>query len=206
MTSRFYFSAFLVLALLIPVSAFTIPDLDNTTVETRAIADVSILICPACDGRRLELAPLFGGPSVDATIELYLLDGDGTPVANFPFEDMWLDSDDLCFCQGGSTADANTDVNGYAQFQKPFCGGGCSENPSLGGVVNGMAVGDYPIPHIKVNSPDMNCDFIVDLVDVTLFASAYWAGYDYCADFIWDGVLNLSDVGILAQHYGHQCQ
>ncbi len=51
----------------------------------------------------------------------------------------------------------------------------------------------------------MNCDLIVNLVDVVLFASIYFGSYSYCADFCWDGDMNLKDVVILAQHMGHAC-
>ncbi len=182
-----------------------IPDLDNSTVETRATEDVSLLICPAGDGRRLDQAQTFGGGSMDATIELYLLDGEMFPIELFPFEDMWLQSPDLCFCNGGSNADATTDADGYTQFANPLYGGGCAEVPSLVVMVNGMEVGDGPIPFIKVNSPDMNCDLSINLVDLGQFASLYYLGYNYCEDFYWDGILNLNDVIILARHIGHSC-
>lgn len=182
-----------------------VPDLSLSTIETRTAQDVSLLICPACDGRGVNMAQQFGGVAMDATIEVYLRDGMGIPIANYPFEDIWLESPDLCFCPGGSCADADTDMNGYTQFAHPLCGGGCSENPTLSGMVNGTSIGVSPIPHIKVNSPDMNCDLVVNLSDVALFAGAYWTGYTYCADFFWDGSLDLRDVTILAQHISHSC-
>ena len=43
------------------------------------------------------------------------------------------------------------------------------------------------------------------LTDVVLFAPVYYGAYDYCADFYWDGVVNLSDLVILAQHMNHAC-
>jgi hypothetical protein len=40
---------------------------------------------------------------------------------------------------------------------------------------------------------------------VVLFAGAYYGAYDYCADFYWDGILNLSDIVVLAQNMGQTC-
>jgi hypothetical protein len=55
------------------------------------------------------------------------------------------------------------------------------------------------------NSPDINGDLKVDLVDIQLFAGDFFGNYDYRSDFNWDGLLNLTDIPPLAQHYGHSC-
>ena len=78
------------------------------------------------------------------------------------------------------------------------------ESAQMYGTINSNPVfGENPLPFIRFNSPDMNGDLVINLVDVSLFAQVYLGGYSYSADFYWDGLLNMVDVAILAQHYGH---
>ena len=201
---RYFLS--LLFFLMIPSLALAItgiPDPFLSTIETRATEDVSVMICPSCDGFPFSQARTFGGDNMDAIIEVNLLDGLGVPIANFPYEDIWVEGDDLCFVVGGHNADSSTDQNGYTEFALPKCGGGCSESPSLEGYVNGVPFSLDPVPHIKTNSPDMNCDLIVNIVDLSIFAQAYTGQYSYCADFYWDGVMDLRDLAIFSIHY-HQ--
>ena len=190
--SRLLFSIILCLSIFTAATA-----LGQSTIATRATEDVSVMICPACDGRPFSSAMTFGGIVVmDATIEVYLRDVLGLPIANVPFEEIWVDNDSLCFCPG--TADFNTDVTGYTEFALSPCGGGCMETPALDGYWMGNSFSMNPLPFIKINSPDMNCDGKVNLTDLGMFASVYGSNY-YCADFYWDGVVNLSDLGLFAK-------
>lgn len=59
---------------------------------------------------------------------------------------------------------------------------------------------------LRCNSPDMDCSGHVGLTDLTLFSGIYHGAYDLIADFYWDGAINLSDLTIFAQHYGHNAQ
>jgi hypothetical protein len=70
-------------------------------------------------------------------------------------------------------------------------------------VINGQAI-NAPIDML-FNSPDINCDKVVNLTDVVLFANNYYGTYDYRSDFYWDGVLNLSDIVLLAQNMQAEC-
>ena len=196
----------LLIILLIPGSALAqVPEMVESEISNRATEDVSILICPARDGNHFTQAYRFGGVPMDATIEIILRDAMGNPYPGIQFMDIWLEGQGLNFCQDGNTADFNTDPNGYTEFANPLRGGGCSEYPSLVGYVMGMPFLQPPQPYIKVNSPDMNGDLIINLADVAMFSSAFFSGYSYCADYFWDGILNLSDVAILSQHVGHSC-
>ena len=57
-----------------------------------------------------------------------------------------------------------------------------------------------------VNGADITGDLSVNLNDVSDFSIFYFGeGYDYAADFLWDGVINLSDVAKLSPSYGEQC-
>jgi len=43
------------------------------------------------------------------------------------------------------------------------------------------------------------------LTDVVLFSGIMFGDYDYAADFYWDGVVNLSDLVLLAQGVTADC-
>ena len=49
-------------------------------------------------------------------------------------------------------------------------------------VVQGVTITSSPLP-ISINSPDMNGDLSVDLIDVGQFAAAITGSYNPCADF-----------------------
>ena len=180
------------------------PSLTLSEVHTRATEDVSVLICPAGDGRPLSEAMTFGGGVMDATVEMIMRDSGGHPIAGFPSEDIWLEGPGLQFAIAGSTADIHTQTYGYTEWALPLGGGGSMESAQMYGTINSNPVfGENPLPFIRFNSPDMNGDLVINLVDVSLFAQVYLGGYSYSADFYWDGLLNMVDVAILAQHYGH---
>jgi hypothetical protein len=181
-----------------------IPDLTLSTATTSAGASVSLLICPLGDGDLLTSARLYGGGTTDATVTLTLLDGNTDPIPGYLATDLWLDANGIVLCTDGSDADADTDVNGITTWTGALAAGGCSDDGSTNVWVNGSSLLQAPLS-ILMNSPDMNGDLIVNLTDVVLFAGFYNGAYAYCADFYWDGILNLSDIVLLAQHIGHTC-
>ena len=146
---------------------------------------------------------------VDATITLYLRDGNNDPIVNFPSEDMWLDpyfyGPSGYICQGGTNADAVSDANGVTLWDNPLRTGGWSEGPTVV-MVSGSPLlsGDLNMGH---NSPDINGDGVVNLTDVALFAADFYDNVNYWfrSDFHYDGLINLSDVGKLAQFIGAAC-
>jgi len=183
-----------------------IPDLDNSTAVTAATVPVSVLLCPACDGDPFSAARVYGGGSThDATITVTLLDINFIPVVGYPAEDVWFDATGLCFCTDGNIADYDSDASGQTQFATAPCGGGCSPDADTVIYINGEALHQPAITGISYNSPDMDCSLVVDLTDVVMFAGIFYGSYDYCGDFYWDGVINLSDIVVLAQHLGHVC-
>lgn len=187
------------------LAARNIPDPIWSNISTRATEDVSVMTCPLCDGYSFNQAQVFDGEYMDATIEVELLDLNAMPVVDFPFEDIWLEGEGLSFCPGGSTADQNTDPNGYTEFTHPMCGGGFSENYALEGFLWGIPFPPGPLPYIRTNSPDVNGDLEVNLSDLATFAQGFFGSYSYCLDYYWDGVMDLRDLGIFAQHFGHAC-
>ena len=59
---------------------------------------------------------------------------------------------------------------------------------------------------LSVNSPDINGDLVVDLVDLGMFAGDYNnASYDFRSDLTGDGIENLADIGEFAMYNGDEC-
>ena len=196
----------LILTLLIPVVAFgSIPDINQCSIGTRATQDVSIMVCPGCDGPTFAEAQVFGGVVMDATIEVFIRNSAGQGIPGIPATDIVIDDGSFVFCPGGGHADYDTDGSGYTEFALPPCGGGCSTGPLFNGFLSGVSFLQNPISHVQFNSPDSNGDLVVDLIDLADFAGVYFSGAVYCSDYYWDGVMNLLDLALFSQHYGHVC-
>ena len=181
-----------------------IPNLDNSTAVTVG-STVSVLICPAGDGDRLDAAQACDGTTVDATITLTILDINFDPVVGWPAEDAWIQANGICLCTDGSIADAPTDLAGQTTFSGTIEGGGCSDDSSTNIFINPFGLLNQPGLPIWFNSPDFNCDLVVNLTDVVLLAGYYFGSYGYCADLYCDGVINLSDVVVFTPHFNHAC-
>lgn len=166
----------------------------------------TLLVVPNGGGSRFTEAHDATGAMVDVTITMVLRDPLGYPIANFPFEDIWLEAADegLVRCIGGTNPDSNTDLNGTTQWVDPLFGGGHSEGP-IQVFVNGSALLGTPGLSLKVNSPDINGDLDVDLLDAPIFAFDYYNEYTFQSDLNGDGVINLSDIPYFAQHFGAEC-
>lgn len=158
----------------------------------------------------IDITPGGNGPTLAneaLTISVHVEDGTGTPIPGYPFQDMWWDDNnngDLAMCQGGSVADANTNGSGDATISGAAAGGGWTQNGVqifLAGVsLNGPALG------IDVNSPDINGDLVVNLVDLGSFSADFNnPAYNFRSDFTCDGTENLADVGRFAIHNAESC-
>jgi len=192
------------------------PDPDNSYVtKANTFGTVSILTLPNGTGDPESAARLFGGGTMDATITLTLLDADSNPVVGYPETEMRLCygmPDCGWFCINGNIADGPTDENGQTTFSAPHFGGGHGGGRDTRIVVGSgpdafeifLTVGDCFDCHYY-NSPDINGDLTVNLADVALFANDYFTGHDYRSDFVWDAVLNLSDIVVLASGLGASC-
>ena len=192
-------TAILTLLIFISILALSSPVIADDFMETRATADVSVMICPGCENEScnagwLYNAQLFGSGIVDATIDIYTNED---PLVS----QMWVESPHLTFCLGANYADY-TPVDGHSEITR-IRGGGVSLLPTLQGWILDAAVPPTPIPHIKINSPDLSGDGHVTLWDLHLFAEYYFGPYRYDIDYYWDGEINLLDVNIFVQHYGH---
>jgi hypothetical protein len=197
------------ITLLVGAASFAtagVPDLGLSTAATAYAGAGSAVMfnIPNGGGSAFTAARDAGGP-VDATVTLTLIDGLGAPIANFPAEDMWLESVDggLAFCTGGTTADLNTDAAGQTQWVTPLAAGGSSQ--ALTAVmISGAALtsGNLAINH---NSADISGDGIVNLTDVPLFVADFYGAYNFRSDFSFDNVINLSDVVKMGTAIGASC-
>ncbi len=178
---------------------------------------ISLLVLPDGSGPALSEARAVGsGALTDATIIVRIITELWDPIPNFPHEDVWLETenDQQYFCSGGSCADNPSTVSGEMTFSGALAGGGHHFGETYV-FVNGSPAydpSDYPyywahppVP-LSFNSPDINGDGIIDLVDVGYFATDYFNTYDYRSDFICDGAVNLADLGVMASGLGIICQ
>lgn len=185
-----------------------IPDLSHCVayIAYDGPGTASLLVVPDGDGNPFTEAHDEEGNVVDATITLIMLDNMDVPIAHYPFEDCWLESigGGLVACPGGTTADANSDVNGMMEWVNPMFAGGFSEE-LVQVYINGSALDTSPGFPLKFNSPDSNGDGIVNLNDVAFFVTRFFSSYHFSCDFNGDGVINLVDVAIFTSHLGAQC-
>jgi len=181
-----------------------IPDLEQSSATTIATQQVSMYNLPNGGGDPFTDVYVQGGGKTDATVTVTLLDSAMQPIFNYPFEDIWVVSNNpvMVICPGGSSSDANTDASGQTTFTGAMFAG--ADGLGLVVVVNGDALTQAPL-NFKFNSPDMSGDLVVNLTDVINFTGVYYGAYDYSADFYWDLTINLSDIVLLAQGLGSEC-
>jgi hypothetical protein len=176
---------------------------------SNAVEPVSLAIQPDGQGTTFAEAQTSWGGETDATITLHCIDLFGDPFANIPAEDFWLASEDpglLVFCTGGNIADGPTDANGVTTFTASPRGGGQSPVDTAVIVETSLNLVCWSSGlDIRFNSPDIDGDLEVDLADIGYFAQDFYGDYRYRSDLRWDGVINLSDLGILAQALSAEC-
>ena len=181
-------------------------ELSTATCAYQGNESVSLMHVPDGTGDPFTAGFLPYGTRVNASITVTLLDPAGSPIAGYPYEDIWLESADggLAFCRGGSQASYSTDINGQTVFADRLRGGGASEALLLV-LVSGQALASTAGLNIRGNSPDIDASGRVDIVDVVAFAADFFGSYAYRSDFQCDGVINLSDVGRFAAALGASC-
>lgn len=171
------------------------------------VPPVTLLVVPDGSGPPLTQARASNGSVVDATIHVLALNETGLPE---PFVDpegwnlVWP-GDGVHACGGAFPADHATLVDGSTEWVAPLRAGGHSQGPVRVFTWGGPVLTNNGLP-LQVNSPDINGDLEVNLLDVPLFAQDYAGGvYRHRADLHYDGVINLSDVIPLVQHVGAGC-
>jgi hypothetical protein len=167
---------------------------------------LTLFVVPDGSGDSFDQATLPIGGTEDATITVLIVDAGGVPIASFPAEDIWLESEDngLIPCIGGTIADANTGADGTTQWLNPVLGGGHSQALTVV-LVNGALLESTSGVRLSFNSPDINGDRTVNLSDVQLFSVDFFSGDNFRSDFYRDGIVNLSDLAMLAQTAGANC-
>jgi len=167
---------------------------------------LTLFVVPDGSGDSFDQAILPVGGTEDATITVLLVDANWVPIASFPAEDIWLESEDngLIPCIGGTIADANTGADGTTQWLNPVLGGGHSQALTVV-LVNGMLLEMTSGVNLSFNSPDINGDRTVNLTDVQLFTEDFYFSDDFRSDFHRDGIVNLSDLPRMAEAVGANC-
>jgi hypothetical protein len=178
-------------------------DLSSATIPPGSAGSI-LLIHPLGTGHPFQAARLAGGIIVNATITLNLVYGESPalPLADYPAEDLWLETSGggLGFAPGGTIADAPTDGGGHTQWAEPLFAGGCTPGETVIVMAGEQPLSQPGLP-LEFNSADHNGDLALDLADVTFFSIAYFGTYDPTEDLWFDGAINLADFTIFAQGY-----
>jgi hypothetical protein len=167
-------------------------DVESTATSAGGV----VLITPGSTGGSIANA--------GATITVTLLDAGLLPVANFPFQDIYLDDPgdfSIALCQGGSTADANTDALGVTTIGGIIAGGGFSLTTQV--YISGTPLVGAALL-VGLNSPDINGSLVVDLVDFAAFGNDFGTT-EFRSDFAFDGVVDLTDFSRFGQTFGQSC-
>jgi hypothetical protein len=166
--------------------------------------------CPAGDADRLDAS--------GATISVVVKDNTGTPIQGILAADFWFigcSDPGLVLCGGGGSmnADSATNANGETTMSGQLAAGGC-DSVGVHVVVQGVVIEDVNNScndlclTIYAVTPDINGDLVVDLIDLSIFASDYTSPpkpYWQCLDYDCNGVIDLIDFSLFAQHYLHIC-
>ena len=177
------------------VAAAGIPDEVATTASTDAPG--TVMITPMGQGGSIADA--------GATINVVVRDVGGFPIPNYPFQDIWVGhpgDNSIVLCQGGSTADNNTNALGETTISGIVSGGGFSSTTKV--YVNGSVLAG-PALTLSMNSPDITADLDVNLFDFNIFGADY-GGTEFRSDYAAPyGTVNLADFAAFGQSYGEVC-
>jgi hypothetical protein len=159
-----------------------------------------IMVCPAGDGSTLAAS--------GTQIRVQVFDVTGLPMAGLPSAAFEVDG-----VPPGGIADGfnppnvwDTQPGGFTNLggggyllAGTFIAGGVAPQAMV--KVMGVLIGGAPLP-LRMNSPDITGDGVINLSDIGIFASLIGSG-DWRADFNGDGLVNLTDIGLLVPHIGH---
>lgn len=164
-----------------------------------------LMNCPQGDGHQLLSTGMVG-------ILVRVVDVTGAPVVGLTARDFEVDgfvpfSVIDAFFPGGPAWDVTS--GGFAavgpglyRIDGTLWAGGSEPGNSIVKVRGVQLFGAGPLP-LRMVSPDLNADGIINLTDVAQFAAAYGGPYTFRADFNGDGVVNLVDITLLVPHMGH---
>lgn len=176
-----------------------------------------ILAVPGGAGPSLANARTPTGAPIDATVIATIVDSSWHAAANFYHGDIWLEFPaaagtvrNCAFASRHFLVDVNTDAYGVTRVALPLQGAGWSAGPAVFKLNDNPAETPnhyiWPAVLLQVNSPDINGDRVVDLIDVATFAGDYLGSFHMRSDLQRDGVLNLADIALMAEHLGADCR
>lgn len=196
------------LCLLVPGRQTAAQIIDPCNSDATAAAGV-LFCCPQGDGDALAANGL--------TVTVTIRDNVNAPVPNVPEYDIWLTScanDVLAMCGGSGAimASAPTNQNGVTTITARFAVGGC-DNTGVRAVWQGVVIDagicGVPCLPIKIRSPDINANYVINLVDFATFGISYTSPpkpYNECVDFAPPfGTVTLSDFAKYGVHANHSC-
>lgn len=175
------------------VASAGIPDEVESTASS---AGGVVMITPSGAGGSLAAA--------GATVTVTVLDAGMLPVQNYPFQDIWLDDTGdlaIALCQGGSTADANTNASGVTTIGGVISGGGFTQNTQVW--IAGTPLAGTPLT-VALNSPDISGDLVVDIVDFGTFGGDFGTT-QFRSDFVFNGSVDISDFATFGVSFGQTC-
>jgi len=196
----------------------------SAVLTTSGLNDISMFLVP--DGTGTPFTSCFqrGGALSNAVITVTLRDVFGAPVSGVPASLIRLEqaSSPLAWCttslfppppHGPNKADGPTDMLGETTFTRRYFGGSWVEAAVTGGtyvwLLDASSGTWNQIPTsvlVSYNSPDLNGDLVVDLLDVSEFAMTLFGGaYHYKIDFNYDLFNNLIDFAMFVPEYGASC-
>lgn len=200
--------ALLSVGLALPAAGDGVPDFGLSTLTVATPGPVMVRVHPDGSGPPFTEAFQLPGNVVDATVTLLLLDEMGDPISMFPAEDIWLQANNggLVPCGGGAglIPDRNTDQNGTTVWVSPPRAGGHTTGLALA-YVNGIPLTSSVGIELRFTSPDLDGSGAVTLTDGGLFTQDLFGVYAERSDLNWDGVINISDVGLVAGAMGQGC-
>lgn len=196
-------------------SAASMPAVDHSSVSIAggAAPPLSLPIVPGRGGRALSEAFEYGGTPYDGTIQISLYERPSTELVDFPANALSIvtgypdANPNLPPAFTGQPvysqaliADADTDANGLTTLSRCPIASGDSDWPAEKAYVSAgtTVLWRHPLD-LYFNSPDLDADLVVDLIDLASFTRIYHGPYDYSIDYVWNGTMNLSDLAVLKQ-------
>jgi len=183
-------------AMVLGMAGFASAGIPDENTSSAVSAGGTVLITPASTGGSIADA----GATVTVTVQ----DAGGLPVPNFPFQDIWLGHNGdnaIALCQGGSTADVNTNAAGVTTISGVIGGGGFSLTTQV--YINGTPLTQAPIA-VALNSPDITGDLVVEIADFSAFGQDFGTTA-FRSDLVFDGTVDLADFSRFGQTYFQQC-
>ena len=187
-------------AMLLGLTGVASAGIPSEVTSSAASAGGVVMITPASNGGAIGDA--------GATVTVTVLDAGGAPVPNFPFQDIWLGHNGdnaIALCQGGSTADLNTNAAGVTTISGLIGGGGWSLTTQV--YINGTPLDDPALP-VALNSPDIiltgTSYLVVDAADFSAFGQDYQTTA-FRSDIVNDGLVDVADFSRFGQLFGEVC-